>query len=266
MNQTTRVFGELTQEEVCERIAEDSVLCIPVGSLEQHGPHLPLNTDTVLATRFALRMVAELGQEFDLWLLPPLEYGLSREHGWACGTVSLSIELFVGLLHEVVDGLINCQPARNIIIINGHGGNRGVCEALIQEFRHKYRIAAIVLHPSSLSHVKSESGCAEVHGGKSETSAMLALAPDLVRLDRLPPQVGAKDQERANSRILERGVSWPWHSNDPGLGRGGVIGDAASASKELGERIVVSALHNAKTAIQDLIEFGRFIRKNVSHP
>ncbi len=261
MIDSNRFFNHLTREEVANHISEESILCIPVGSTEQHGQHLPLNTDTILANGFAKRMVSELYQKYDLWLLPPLEYSLAGEHTWGAGTVSLSIEIFVKLFHELVESLIASQPARNLIIINGHGGNRGVLDTLIQEFRYRYSIAAIVFHPSALSRVKSESKFYEVHGGKSETSIMLALAPDLVNTDLLPCPLEEGEQSQVSSRILDRAVSWPWHSNDPGLGREGIIGDSAFASIVLGNKIIENAIRNAEEAVASLIEFGRFIRK-----
>jgi creatinine amidohydrolase/Fe(II)-dependent formamide hydrolase-like protein len=262
MIESKHFFYHMTHKEVVKYISEESILCIPVGAIEQHGPHLPLNTDTILANTFAEKMVAEFCHKYDLWLLPPIEYALSSEHSWAAGTVSISIEIFVKLFHELIKGLIGTQPARNIIIINGHGGNRGVLETLIQEFRYRYSVAAVVLHPSALSSVKSESKFIEVHGGKSETSMLLAMAPELVKTDLIPAPIEGDIQFQVSSKILERAVSWPWNSNDLGLGRDGVIGDAAFASRELGNRIIESAIRNAEEIIVSLIEFGKLVRKN----
>jgi creatinine amidohydrolase len=261
MIDSKRFFNHLTHEEVLNNISEDSIFCIPVGATEQHGPHLPLNTDTILANGFAEKMVSEYYKIYDLWLLPSLEYSLSCEHMWASGTISISIELFVNIFHGLIKGLIDSQPARNIIIINGHGGNRGVLDTLIEEFRCRYSVAAVVIHPSALSHVKSGSKFSEVHGGKSETSIMLALAPELVNIDLLPRPLDEGDQSHVSERILDKAVSWPWHSNDPGFGRDGIIGDAAFASAELGNKIIDSAVLNAEEVIASLIAFGRHIRK-----
>lgn len=261
MSRVNRVFVELTSEEVAGCVTEESVLCLPIGATEQHGPHLPLNTDTVLASRVAGQIVNDFHREYDLWLLPTFDYGLSAEHLWAHGTISLSTELFAAVFHELVKGLIATQPARNMLIVNGHGGNRGVLETLIQEFRYMYSLAACVIHPSSLSDVKSGSGFSEVHGGKSETSVMLALAPELVNRDRLPLPMREGDASDVHYRVIERGISWPWNSNDSGIGRDGVIGDAALASADLGVSIIGSCVRNAGPVIRSLIEYGRYIRR-----
>src|SRR3974390_3392321 len=88
-----RSLGELTFPEIRRRLKETSVLCLPIGAIEQHGPHLPLNTDAGIADRW--------GDEFDLWLLPTVPISLSREHDWAPGTLSLGIETFVALIKEL---------------------------------------------------------------------------------------------------------------------------------------------------------------------
>lgn len=260
MTDLRRCFVELTSAEVANCVTEESILCLPIGATEQHGPHLPLNTDTVIASRVAGRIVSGFRRTYDLWLLPALDYGLSAEHIWAPGTISLPTELFAAVFHELVKGLIAAQAARNVLIVNGHGGNRGVLETLIQECRSRYSLAACVIHPSALSDVKSGSGFPEVHGGKSETSVMLALAPELVNCARLPPPMEAGDAPETRNRVLERGVSWPWNSNDPGIGRDGVIGDAALASAALGTSIIESCVRNAEEVVRSLIEYGRVVR------
>lgn len=251
---------ELTSPEVGSFFTEETILCMPIGAIEQHGPHLPLNTDSIIARSIGSRIVSEFRHAYDLWLLPTIEYGLSPEHLWASGTMSLSAEVFAAVFHELVKGLISAQAGRNLLIINGHGGNRGVLDVLIQECRSRYSLAACVIHPSALSDVKSGSEFHEVHGGKSETSVMLALAPELVRLDRLPVPMRPGDTPEVRARVLERGVSWPWSSNDPGIGRDGVIGDAALASASLGTNIIDSCVRNAETVVRSLIDYGRLIR------
>ena len=84
-----RVLGDLASSDVPKRLKESSILCLPLGAMEQHGPHLPLNTDAIVAEGLTRRLVERWGDEFDLWQLPTLALGLSREHDWAPGTLSL---------------------------------------------------------------------------------------------------------------------------------------------------------------------------------
>jgi creatinine amidohydrolase len=95
-----RTIGNLTFQEVGTALRASSILCLPMGSMEQHGPHLPLNTDTVLAEVFTRRIVERWGETYDLWRLPSISVGLSREHDWAAGTLSLSVGGMTALLRS----------------------------------------------------------------------------------------------------------------------------------------------------------------------
>src|SRR6478752_6058042 len=120
----SRTIGDLTFQEIGTAVRPNSILCLPMGSMEQHGPHLPLNTDTVLAEAFTTRIVARWGETYDLWRLPPIAIGLSREHDWAAGTISLSVAGMTAYLRDLTGQIARALPARNLLIVNGHGGNR----------------------------------------------------------------------------------------------------------------------------------------------
>jgi creatinine amidohydrolase len=242
----------LTAQEVGKYLTAQSVLCLPIGSVEQHGPHLPLNTDVILAEEYTKRLVDRWGERFDLWQLPTVAVGLAREHAWAPGTLSLSIQCFTGWLHELSKECVRAFPARRLVIINGHGGNRGVLETLIYELEQASGIRVCVIHPSALARTRSNSTLPEVHAGKSETSVMMALAPDLVRLDQIKRLSAAPALPLAERLILDRGASWAWTSDQHGVAAEGVIGDAAAASVELGREILENAIKNAEAILQQL--------------
>ena len=134
-----RVLGSLTFEEI-SRLRERSVLVLPIGSMEQHGPHLPLDTDAVLAERLASAIATRFGDAFDLWQLPLLPLGLSREHAWTAGTLSLSVSGITVLLRELAGEIARSLPARNLMIVNGHGGNRGILEDRSVNESHPVRV------------------------------------------------------------------------------------------------------------------------------
>src|SRR3954467_10961527 len=116
---TSRIIGDLTSQEIASALRESSILCLPMGSMEQHGPHLPLNTDTVLAEAFTRRIVERWGEAYDLWQLPPRAGGPARGHDWAAGTLSLSIAGITAYLRDLGREMARALPARNLLIVNG---------------------------------------------------------------------------------------------------------------------------------------------------
>lgn len=237
-----RRYTTLSASEVPTAVGEDAVLCLPIGACEQHGPHLPLDTDTTIAERFTGLMVSRYGMSHDLWALPALPYGLSLEHAWSPGTVSLSIASFTALLDDVVHAYLRATSARRILIINGHGGNRGILQACAQELSDRHALALGVIHPIALSAVRLDGPVPDIHAGVVETSLMLALDPSRVHLDNLARDHRA-EPDGIRRRLIHRGMTWPWSSNDPEIASHGVIGaDPRDASPELGRRIVESAL------------------------
>ncbi len=254
---TSRVLGELTFQDAARAIKDTSILCLPLGAIEQHGPHLPLNTDVVVAEGLTGRLLERWGGEFDLWQLPTLSIGLSREHDWAAGTLSLSIQGFAGYVRDLAGAIVRALPARNLAIVNGHGGNRGILENLLHELRGDFGLNAVVLHPFDLA--GADPANADVHGGKGETSVMLALAPDVVRRANIG-KGGPPDPKAVQALIFERGATWGWRSDDARLARDGIIGDASGATVEHGAALIDRMVAAAGPVFARLLENQKLIQ------
>lgn len=256
-----RLIAELTSPEVLRRLSKTSMLCLPFGSTEQHGPHLPLNTDAVLAEAFTQRIIARWEKSFDLWQLPLLPLGLSREHAWAPGTISLSIQTMTALLRDFAAEIPRALPARNLVVVNGHGGNRGILEALVRELAANFGLNVCALHLGAMMSSPSNAGFAEIHGGRDETSVMLAVAPHLVRKDliaQIKPHKDAKAHAKmVQTLILDPSTSWPWSSDDPRIAASGVIGDAHLASVEHGQAIIERVVEAAGRVLEQLLDNQR---------
>ena len=221
----SRMIGDLTFQEVGTALRASSILCLPMGSMEQHGPHLPLNTDTVLAEAFTRRIVERWGEAYDLWRLPSISVGLSREHDWAAGTLSLSVSGMTAYLRDLGREIARALPARNLLIVNGHGGNRGILEALGRELRGDFGLNVGALHLGAMMSPVAEA-VPEIHAGKDETSVMLALAPELVRRERVRDLNAPPDGDTVRAAILDPAASWPWSSGDQRI-----AGGASSATR-----------------------------------
>ncbi len=248
----SRLIGELTFQEIPKRLGAASILCLPIGSIEQHGPHLPLNTDAVLAEEFTRRIIARWVDSFDLWQLPTLTVSLAREHEWAPGTLSLSIQGMTVLVRDLGREIARGLPTRNLAIINGHGGNRGILEALAQDLRADFGLNVCILHPAIWAEAGNATVIPEIHGGKNETSMMLAIAPHLVRRDLIPQKIGL-DNNAVRSVILDQAVTWPWTTSERQIADAGVIGDPKAASAEFGEHLLEQVAKNAGNVFKQLL-------------
>jgi creatinine amidohydrolase/Fe(II)-dependent formamide hydrolase-like protein len=255
------VLGELTSPEISKVISETSILCLPMGSIEQHGPHLPLNTDVVLAEELTRRIVSRWGESLDLWQLPTLAVGLAHEHDWAVGTISLSIQAMTAFMRDMGREIARALPTRNLAVINGHGGNRGILEALAHELRTDFGLNVCILHPAALIGADANAKVPEIHGGKDETSMMLALAPHLVRQDLIAQLKNPPAGEIVRRTILDHAVTWPWSSNDKRIADFGVIGDPHAASAEFGKYIIERIVESACGALRQLLDNQRFLRR-----
>ncbi|MEV6598811.1 creatininase family protein [Actinoplanes sp. NPDC051346] len=251
-----RQLSRLPATEIHAKLSASSVLCLPIGSHEQHGPHLPLNTDAVIAEQFTRRLIDRYGDSHDLWMLPAIPYGLSLEHAWSPGTVSLQLRVFADLLDDICGQYCLVTPARSVAIINGHGGNRGVLEAAVYELRHRHDLRLCVIHPTSLTTIGKNDDVPDIHAGLRETAVMLAVAPDDVHLDCLPEDHEPRPQlsELARQAVYDRGVTWPWTSQDEMASNGVIGGNPHHGTADLGERILLAALDRCDSILRRLTE------------
>ena len=190
-----------------------------------------------------------------------MSISLAREHEWAPGTLSLSVQGMTILMRDLGREIVRALPARNLVVINGHGGNRGILEALAQDLRADFDLNVCILHPAVLADVDANSEFPEIHGGKNETSMMLAIAPQLVRRDLMAQLKNSPDEEAIRKTILQNGVTWPWTTDDKRLADMGVIGDAQSASAEFGQQMVNRAVEAAGDVLKQLLDNQRIARR-----
>ena len=200
---------------------------LPVGATEQHGPHLPYSTDTVIAEAVARATVGEVGEELDAWLLPTLAYTKSNEHAWSAGTFWLSARTLLSVLEDL-GRCVAATPARKLVFMNGHGGNSSLLNVACRELRLQFGLQTFLAHPGLPPDQGGQSPAEElgmgIHGGLDETSMMLHLRPDLVDLDagfrNVPERAGrptATSASAARSRSAGcRTTSGPsGHIGDP---------------------------------------------------
>jgi creatinine amidohydrolase len=250
-----RRLADLRAPEVAARIGPGSVLVLPVGAVEQHGPHLPLSTDLLVAEAVSERIVAERGDELDLWLLPALAVSRSNEHAWSPGTLWLSATTLLAVLDDLGRS-IAALPARRLVFVNGHGGNSALLNVACRELRLAHGLMTFLAHPFVPADHGGPSPAGElgigIHAGLDETSVVLHLRPDLV--DMALAARAVPEHLAANRHVRFGGsVSFGWTSQD--LGVDGVIGDPTGATAERGRELVDAAVAVLGDAFAEIAKF-----------
>lgn len=259
MASSSRLLGDLRAPELPTALTSESIVVLPLGAIEQHGPHLPMNTDYVVADAVSRAAVELAGEANNAWLLPTLPFTKSNEHAWSGGTMWLSATTMMAVLDDIGRS-VAATKARKILFINGHGGNSALVAMMNRELRLKYGLQTFLAHPhmpadQGGSSAESELGMG-VHGGMDETSVMLHLRPDLVDMSlairRVPEGLADNRQVRFGGR-----VAFGWLSND--FFPEGHIGDPTGASAEVGAGMFDSAVDSLCEALSEIsrFDFGR---------
>lgn len=243
------LWSELTWPEAEERFKEVDVALLPVGAIEQHGPHLPLDTDAFDANYLAQRVAQACSQPKPL-VLPVIPYGVSYHHDEFKGTISISNETLSRLVYE-----IGMNTARNgikkLVIINGHGGNGPALNFAAQRINEDGHIFVCVDtgETSDVDIYEIAETPNDVHAGEIETSTSLAVRPHLVKMEK-----ASKLIPRFSSRYLnftsKRGVSW--YAYTKRISQNGVMGDPTIASAEKGKKIWKIMIAHLVALVEDL--------------
>ena len=183
-------WEELTWPEARTAVTGRDAVIVPVGATEQHGPHLPLAVDTLICEAVALGVSALTGVP----VLPPLSFGVSASHGGFAGTVALRPETLIAVVEDGIDSLYD-SGVRQFVLLNGHIWNNGALDVSAEKLRVRHRDARVralgyvTMYPGPEVDGHVTYGRALMHANFFETSVMLHLAPDLVRMERATSHV-----------------------------------------------------------------------------
>jgi creatinine amidohydrolase len=235
-------LGNLTYEEIREVGQQDgSVLIIPVGSIEQHGHHLPVGTDTILVAEIANFAADRVTSSVPIIVTPPVWTGHSPHHIPFGGTISLSVETLRKALIDTADSALK-NGFDAVMLLNGHGGNTSLINtttSTIGANHHDVEVLGLtyftLVKPFIDEIRESESG-GMAHGGEFETSLMLYLRPELVREDKIQATYMDEPYEQSGTDLLESGPLSVYRTFDE-YSKSGVIGDPNLADAEKGATI-----------------------------
>ena len=247
--------GERSGPALSAALDGRSILLQPIGAFEHHGPHLPLATDALVVEALAEAALAARPSS-GVHLLPTLSYGLSSEHLWAPGTVSLSARTLLAVLDDLAASARRAGATR-LALLNGHGGNTHLLRVACREARVAHGLHAFLLHASlppdngGPPTDPREEGLG-IHGGLGETSVLLHLRPDLVDLTLAERSIPSFVHDYPHLGFDGAG-EFAWCSND--LTPSGVVGDPTLATPEAGKERFEAAVAEVVAALD---EIGRF--------
>jgi creatinine amidohydrolase len=254
----TRFFPYLTWTDIKEMPDKENVVIIqPVGAIEQHGPHLPLIVDAAIGMGVLGKALEKLDKSVPAYAMPSLYYGKSNEHWHFPGTITLSTETLSATLMEVGDSLYRAG-FRKLVLMNSHGGQPQVMQMVARDLHVKYSdFVVFPLFTWRVPHIAKELVTQKeaqlgMHAGDLETSIIMALLPEQVKMERA---VCEYPPEQPSGSLLspEGKLPFAWTTRD--LSRSGVIGDATTASKEKGIKILESVSDGWVAAIQEIYAF-----------
>jgi len=205
------------------------LVLVPVGSIEQHGPHLPLDTDTTIAVAVSTEAASVIGG--DVLVAPALSYGSSGEHQAFAGTSSIGTDILQSVVIELVRSMSTW--AGRIVFVNAHGGNvAGLSKAVFQ----------MVAEQQPVGWVPCATEAVDLHAGLTETSLMLHLRPESVHLERA---------EAGETRPLAEIMPLLMAGGVGAVSPNGVLGDPTGATAEMGSRLLADMTDDAVRRIRE---------------
>ena len=255
----SRLWSELTTADFAAADMGAVIAVLPVAATEQHGPHLPLGTDTFIMQGYLDAVLPRLPADLPALVLPIQTIGCSVEHTDFPGTLSLSarhaLDAWSGLVAQVA-----ATGCRKLVLVNSHGGNSSVLDILAHEMRAELGLLVVLAswqrfgYPDGL--FSEDERLHGIHGGAIETALMLAFRPDLVRREAIAefvPASVAMEREYTWLRASGRPTGFGWMAQD--LHEAGAMGDAIQATAEAGR---ACAVHGAEAFVGLLRDVAAF--------
>ena len=250
-------YDELTWPEMRQAIAQQPVVLLPFGTIEDHGPHLPINTDNVIVEAICLEAARRAAG--DVLLMPLVAYGLDEHHMDFHGTVSVDIQTLLAYVADVASSVAR-HGFTHVLIVNGHGSNEPIADLAARRVVLETGAICGAMSPNAaidptlaepvFSEMRQSAPGGVSHAGEYETAMMLHLRPDLVHMDRAVREMGQLKLDYFNWDHPEPSVlSWQdWWSR---MSESGVCGDPTVATAEFGQALFEQTVEN----------FVRFVRE-----
>lgn len=234
------------------------IAVLPLGAHEQHGPHLPFETDSLIAAGVVERLITARPATLPVTFLPVERIGYSIEHMDVPGTRTLSFAQAINRWLAIAEGLAD-QGIRKFVMLNAHGGNSPLMTVVATEARVRFNMLAVATSWTRFGQpegwIAPEDKAIDIHGGDIETSVMLALCPEKVAMDKAARFSSRQtDFAREFKHLRAYGShAFGWKMSD--LNPQGVAGNAAAATAERGEALLSHAVKGLLELLDDVDRF-----------
>jgi creatinine amidohydrolase len=251
---TTRDFDGL---ESGSTDPERTIAVLPVAAIEQHGPHLPLATDALINAGICRAMLPQIPEDIVVLVLPALDYGASSEHEDFPGTLAIDSGLVLSLWLDITRNVAR-TGIRKSIILNSHGGQKSLVDQAALRLRIDHEMLAVRCNYFSFGAPEGlftgDELAFGLHGGEVETSLLLHLHPELVRMDRCRDFASAAASMAQKNKWLgfEKPIGLGWKAQD--LNPEGVVGNAARADAERGAAYLAHIARSLAELVVDAAE------------
>jgi creatinine amidohydrolase len=259
MAEPTIRYDALSWPEMREAIARQPVVLLPFGTVEDHGPHLPLNTDNVIVEAFCLEAARRAPGE--MLVMPLVAYGLDEHHMDFPGTITVDMHTLLAYVSDVAISAAR-HGFTHLLVVNGHGSNAPLADLVARRVVLETGMICGAMSPNAaidptlaepaLSQLRRSGPGGVAHAGEYETALMLHLRPDLVRMERAMREMGQLKLTYFNWDHGEpSALSWQdWWSR---MSESGICGDPTVATAEFGQAVF-------ETTVENLVRFVREFR------
>jgi len=249
----TNFWNNLTTKEI-SKLSRNTIIIVPFSAIEQHGPHLPVSTDKIILDRILEKLCTKNNKNKDFVVLPNLSIGSSSEHSSFEGTLSVNSLNYINFCLNYLESIFS-KKFHKFIFLNSHGGQTSHIEIIAKELKTKFNKSKIIkanyfLFSGYEDIISTNELTYGYHGGDFETSLMLYLANEKVRINKISK--GKLSPDYKNNKIIgfEKNIKLQWDTQN--ISKSGIIGNPQNASSIKGQKITKVAISTIEKIIKEL--------------
>ena len=250
-----RNFAYLNWKQVEALPKDDTLLVLPTAAIEQHGPHLPLATDTLINNAVLGRALDLLPGDMSIYALPPVCYGKSNEHIGFPGTLSVSATTFMAVVRDI-GASVAAAGFKKLALYNTHGGNSSLVDVMARDLRAEFGLRTFTIFGSagaSLEGLNPQERKYGFHAGEVETAFLLAATPELVDTSAYTSNYIAKIEDNAVLQPENGAANFAWLTRD--IAESGVLGDPRPATAANGEVWLNAAAKQVAAGLEAMFHY-----------